>query len=151
MASLHIDRLLDTCIKQGASDLHLTVGKPPTLRLDGRLVELKTKTLESDDTSELMKAITPERSQNELQEEGGTDFGFGYGDDGNGRPLARFRVSVFRQRGDIALVLRRIPSELLSITDIGLPEIITDLIRRPRGLFLVTGPPARVKPPRSRR
>ena len=140
MASLHIDRLLDTCIKQGASDLHLTVGKPPTLRMSGRLIELKTKTLEPDDTMELMKAITPERSQNELQEEGGSDFGFGYGDDGEGRPIARFRVSVFRQRGNIALVLRRIPSELLAIDQIGLPTIVTDLIRRPRGLFLVTGP-----------
>ncbi|MFW6059266.1 MAG: type IV pilus twitching motility protein PilT [Phycisphaeraceae bacterium] len=140
MASLHIDRLLDTCIKQDASDLHLTVGKPPTLRLSGRLVELKTKTLEPDDTMQLMKAITPERSQNELQEEGGSDFGFGYGDDGEGRPVARFRVSVFRQRGHVALVLRRIPSELLAIDDIGLPPIVKDLIRRPRGLFLVTGP-----------
>jgi len=63
MASLHIDRLLDTCIKQGASDLHLTVGKPPTLRMSGKLIELKTKTLEPADTTELMKAITADRSR----------------------------------------------------------------------------------------
>jgi Tfp pilus assembly ATPase PilU len=75
----------------------------------------------------------PERNQQELQE-GGTDFGFAYGDE------ARFRVSVFRQRGDIAMVLRQIPNKLLTFEQIGLPEICKELIRRPRGLFLVTGP-----------
>src|SRR5690606_18049730 len=104
MSTIHIDRLLDTVIKQNASDLHLTVGKPPTLRMRGRMVELKTKTLEPNDTVALMKAITPERSQNELQEEGGSDFGFAYGDQ------ARFRVSIFKQKGDVALVLRQIPN-----------------------------------------
>ena len=134
MSTIHIDRLLDTVIKQSASDLHLTVGKPPTLRMRGHMVELRTKTLESNDTVALMKAITPERSQNELQEEGGSDFGFAYGDQ------ARFRVSVFKQKGDIALVLRQIPNKLMAVKDIGLPDIVVDLIRRPRGLFLVTGP-----------
>jgi twitching motility protein PilT len=134
MSTIHIDRLLDTVIKQNASDLHLTVGKPPTLRLRGHMVELKTKTLEANDTVALMKAISPERAQNELQEEGGSDFGFAYGD------AARFRVSIFKQRGDVALVLRQIPNKLLAISSIGLPDIVADLIRRPRGLFLVTGP-----------
>ncbi len=70
MSAMQIDRLLDTVIKQEASDLHLTVGKPPTVRMSGRLVELKTKVLEPDDTTALMKAISPERAQNELQESG---------------------------------------------------------------------------------
>jgi twitching motility protein PilT len=140
MSSFHIDRLLDTVIKQEASDLHLTVGKPPTVRMRGRLIELKTKTLESADTQALMKAISPERSQNELQEEGGSDFGFAYGDQEDVENSARFRVSIFKQKGNIALVLRRIPNKLLDIEDIGLPSIVKDLIRRPRGLFLVTGP-----------
>ena len=134
MASVHIDRLLETVIKQKASDLHLTVGKPPTIRLRSRLVELKTKILEPEDTTALMKSIAPERAQNELQEEGSADFGFGYADQ------ARFRVAIFKQRGNVALVLRRIPNELLPIDKIGLPEIVVDLIRRPQGLFLVTGP-----------
>jgi twitching motility protein PilT len=134
MSSIQIDRLLETAIKQKASDLHLTVGKPPTLRLRGRLVELRTKVLESPDTVALMKSIAPERAQTELQEEGGSDFGFAYGD------AARFRVSIFRQKGDVALVLRRIPNDLLSFEQIGLPPIVADLVRRPRGLFLVTGP-----------
>ncbi len=134
MATIHIDRLLETCIKRGASDLHLAVGRPPSLRLHGRLRALETKVLEPEDTISLMKAITPERCQQELQEVGGTDFGFAYGDAG------RFRVAVFHQKGNVGLVLRLIPSKLLSFDDIGLPEEVRVLCRRPRGLFLVTGP-----------
>ncbi len=134
MATLHIDRLLETCIKRGASDLHLHVGRPPTLRLHGRLRPLETKLLEPEDTVGLMKAITPERAQQELQEEGGTDFGFAFGDAG------RFRVSVYHQRGNISLALRLIPSKLFTFEEIGLPSIVRSLCRRPRGIFLCTGP-----------
>jgi twitching motility protein PilT len=134
MSGIQIDRLLDTMVKQGAADLHLTVGRPPTLRMHGALRNLQTKVLDSDDMVSLMKAITPERNQQELQEEGGTDFGFAYGD------VARFRVSVFRQRGDLAIVCRQIPNRLLTFDQIGLPEMVRELIRRPRGMFLVTGP-----------
>jgi twitching motility protein PilT len=134
MASLHIDRILETCIKKGASDIHLSVGRPPVLRLHGRLRQLETKTLEPEDTVGLMKSITPDRNQQELQEEGGTDFGFAFGDQG------RFRVSVFRQKGNVTIVLRLIPTKFLTFDEIGLPPIIRSLCRRPRGLFLVTGP-----------
>lgn len=134
MASLHIDRLLEACIKMDGSDLHLAVGRPPVLRISGRLRSLDTKVLEPDDTVSLMKSITPERNQQELQEVGGTDFGFAFGDAG------RFRTSVFRQKGNVSMVLRLIPSELLSFEQIGLPKISAALCRRPRGLFLVTGP-----------
>ena len=134
MATVQIDRLLDTVIKMGASDLHLAVGKPPTLRLGGRLVALKTKVLEPEDTVALMKSISPERAQTELQEEGGADYGFAYGD------RARFRVAIFKQKGYVSVVLRQIPSKLLTFEDIGLPEVVRELCRRPRGLFLVTGP-----------
>lgn len=134
MTTMQIDRLLDTVVRLGASDLHLTVGRRPTIRHHGGLKDLNTKSLDSDDMVGLMKSITPERNQQELQEEGGTDFGFAYGD------AARFRVSVFRQRGDIAMVLRQIPNKLLTFEQIGLPEVVKELIRRPRGMFLVTGP-----------
>ncbi len=134
MSTIQIDRLLDTVVKQSCSDLHLTVGRPPTVRLHGGLRNLQTKTLESDDMVALMKSVTPEKNQQELQEMGSTDFGFAYGD------AARFRVSVFRQRGDIAMVLRLIPNRLLTFEQIGLPSICKELIRRPRGLFIVTGP-----------
>ncbi len=132
--AIHIDRLLETCVKRNASDLHLHVGRPPTLRVHGRLRALKTQVLEPADTVALMKSVSPERCQQELQEEGGSDFGFAFGDKG------RFRVSIYRQRGNVSLSLRLIPSRLMSLEEIGLPAIVSDLLRRPRGLFLVTGP-----------
>jgi twitching motility protein PilT len=134
MATVNMDRLLQACVSQGASDIHLVVGRPPVLRIDGRLRSLETKVLAPDDTVALMKSITPERNQQELQEEGGTDFGFAYGD------KARFRVSVFRQKGNITAVLRLIPTKIMSFEEIGLPKICAALCRRPRGMFLVTGP-----------
>ena len=86
------------------------------LRLHGHMRPLATKVLESADTAALMKSITPERCQQELQEVGGTDFGFAFGE------MARFRVAVFKQRGNIGLVLRRIPNEFLTFEQLGLPR-----------------------------
>jgi twitching motility protein PilT len=134
VATVHIDRLLETCIRVDASDIHLHVGRPPVLRVEGRLRSLETKSLEAEDTVALMKSVTPERGQQELQEEGGTDFGFAFGDKG------RFRVSVFRQKGNYSMVLRLIPTEIMTFDQIGLPKIVRSLCHRPRGLFLVTGP-----------
>lgn len=134
MTTIHIDRLLETVVKQEASDLHLTVGRPPVIRLHGHLRSLETKVLGPDDTVALMKSITPDKNQQELQEEGGTDFGFGFGDG------ARFRVSVFMQKTNVALVLRLIPSKLLSFEQIGLPKACRALCHQPQGMFLVTGP-----------
>jgi twitching motility protein PilT len=135
MATLQIDKLLETVVREGVSDLHLTTKQPPVVRLDGRMVQLETKVLDNDDMVGLMKSITPERNQQELQEVGGTDFGFAFGD------KARFRVAVFKQRGDIGMVLRQIPNLFLTFEQLGLPsEPIQKLLERPRGLFLVTGP-----------
>ena len=134
MATVLIDKLLEACVKQGASDIHITTGQPPVFRLHGRLRRLETKDLEADDTVALMKSITPERCQRELQEVGSADFGFAYGD------AARFRVSIFKQRGHIAMVLRQIPNEMLPPDVLGVPDVFTKLIMRPRGLILVTGP-----------
>jgi twitching motility protein PilT len=131
---MQINKLLQTVVNQGASDMILTVNSRPMIRLHGRLVPLQTKVLEDEDTVSLMKSITSERSQQELQEVGTTDFGFSFGDQ------ARFRVSVLRQRGHIAIVLRLIPMKLLSFDDIGLSEHVKKLLWRPRGLLLVTGP-----------
>ncbi len=134
MGTILIDKLLQACVKQDASDIHITVGQPPVFRLHGRMRKLETKVLEPEDTVALMKSITPERCQRELQEIGGTDFGFAFGE------LARFRVSVFKQRGNIAMVLRQIPNEKLTMEQLGLPPRVAELCMRPRGLFLVTGP-----------
>ena len=78
MATVNMDRLLNACVTMGGSDVHLVVGRSPVLRIDGSLRSLETKVLESDDTVALMKSITPDRNQQELQEEGGTDFGFAF-------------------------------------------------------------------------
>src|SRR5436189_1097809 len=134
MATIQIDRLLETTVRRKASDLHLAFGKPPTLRLHGHLRELQTKVLDAEDTMSLMKAITPERVQQEFEEQGSGDFAFAYGTE------ARFRVAIFKQKGYASLVLRRIPSKLMSFEQIGLPDIARQICRRPRGIFLVTGP-----------
>lgn len=134
MGTVLIDKLLHTVVTQGVSDLHITVNQPPVVRLDGHLRKLETKVLEPEDTVALMKSITPERCQQELQEVGGTDFGFAFGD------AARFRVAVFKQRGSIAMVLRQIPKNFLTFEQLGVPSVISQLCMRSRGLFLVTGP-----------
>ena len=134
MGSILIDKLLQTVVNRGASDLHLTVGQPPVLRVDGRLKRLETKSLEPEDTVALMKSVTPERCQQELQEMGGADFGFAFGG------LARFRVSIFKQKGHVAMVLRQIPVELMDFKQLGTPPVLAKLCERPRGLILVTGP-----------
>src|SRR5438128_7507222 len=117
MATIQIDRLLETCVRRGASDLHLAVGKPPTLRLHTHLRELQTKVLEPEDTISLMKSITPERIQQEYEEQGSGDFGFAYGDQ------ARFRVAIFKQKGVCSPVLRKIPNKILTFAQLALPDM----------------------------
>jgi len=133
-SSIQIDRLLETVVRRGASDLHLATGKPPTIRLHGHLRELQTKILDSEDTTALMKSITPERIQQEYEESGSGDFGFAYGE------MARFRVAIFKQKGNCSLVLRQIPNKFFTFEQIGLPKMAEQICRRPRGIFLVTGP-----------
>ena len=131
---MQINKLLQTVVNKNASDMILTVKAKPTIRLNGRLVALQTRVLTPEDTVNLMKSITPERNQQELQEVGSSDFGFSFG------AQARFRVSVFRQRGHVGVVLRLIPFKLLSFDEIGLSRDVIKLLWRPRGLILVTGP-----------
>src|SRR3989440_1531035 len=128
-----IDKLLTTVIQLHASDLHISVGQPPVIRHHGRMRRLETKLLDSDDPTALMKAITPDRCQQELQQSGGADFAISFGE-------TRFRCAVFKQKGVIGLVLRRIPAQFLTFEQIGMPDAIPRLITRPRGLLLVTGP-----------
>src|SRR5919108_4943437 len=109
---VQIDKLLSTVIQLKASDLHITVGQPPVLRHHGRMRRLDTKSLDSDDTTALMKSITPDRCQQELQEKGGSDFAIAYVDG------YRFRVALFKQKQTIGIVLRRIPSQFLTFEQI---------------------------------
>ena len=129
-----MDDLLQIMVDEGGSDLHIRVGVPPVIRLHGKLVQLDMPALTPDDTESLMRAITSESHIQKVREFGGTDFGFAFGDQ------ARFRVSVFKERGQHGLVLRQIPSKLLTLDQIGLPPSIKELLFRPRGLILVTGP-----------
>ena len=133
-SQLQIDKLLDLVVDKGASDLHISVGSAPVVRLHGRLRALNTPPLTPEDTLALMKSIASDRCQQELAETGGADFGFSFGE------KARFRVSVFKQKGNVGIVLRQISNKLLSLEDIGLPPAIKTLLSRPRGMFLVTGP-----------
>jgi twitching motility protein PilT len=129
-----VNKLLQAVIDLKGSDLHLAVGLPPTIRHNGRLRPLDLPILGPDDTHAVMKAITSDRCQVELNEQGTTDFGFAFGDS------ARFRVSVFKQKQVLSIALRIIPSTILTFEQIGLPPSIKNLLFKPRGLFLVTGP-----------
>ena len=132
--AVELNKLLNLVVDKRASDLHLTVGIPPTIRISGRLKPLNVPPLTPDDTVGFMKAITPERCQHELKEKGGADFGFAF------ERKARFRVSVYMQKGNVGVALRQIPNKLLAFEDIGLPASVKNLLMRPRGLILVTGP-----------
>src|SRR5262249_54362940 len=124
-STIAMERLLDTVLQLKASDLHITVGQPPVVRHQGRMRKLEGKWMDQDDTTALMKSITPDRCQQELQEVGGTDFAIEY------RDGARFRCAVFKQRGCIGIVMRRIPSTFLSFEQIGMPDAIKRLITKP--------------------
>lgn len=126
--------LLRMLIDRDGSDLHLAVGNPPCGRVHGHLMYFGDEPLSADDTERLMKSIASVDNQQELQEVGGADFGFAFED------IARFRVSIFKQRGYIGLVLRLIPRKLLTFEEIGLPQSLKKVLTQPRGMILVTGP-----------
>src|SRR5436305_15017655 len=127
--------LLQLVVSEGASDLHVRVGTPPTIRVHGILHRVEGPALKAEDTEELMRSITSEDHIQHVRERGGADFGVAFGE------LARFRVSVFKEKGNFGMVLRQIPNKLLTLEQIGLPrETVYRLLYKPRGLVLFTGP-----------
>ncbi|MBC7367628.1 MAG: type IV pilus twitching motility protein PilT [Undibacterium sp.] len=132
--SYEMNDLLDLVVDQNASDLHLQVGQPPTLRLSGSMMPIDGPALTPPDTEKLMQSITPDSHITNVKLNGGADFGFAFGE------KARFRVSVLRAKGNYGMVLRQIPYKMFGLRDIGLPDKIRELLYRPRGLILVTGP-----------
>ncbi len=126
--------LLQLMVSEGAADLHIRVNIPPVIRLHGVLHRVDGPPLKPEDTEELMRSITSEDHIQQIREKGGADFGFAFGE------LARFRVSAFKEKGNFALVLRQIPSKLLTMEQIGIPPSARELLYKPRGLVLVTGP-----------
>ena len=129
-----MNELLELVFEQNASDLHLQVGQPPTLRLSGSMTPIDGPPLTPLDTEKLMLSITPDVHIQSTKLNGGADFGFAYMD------KARFRVSVLKSKGNYGMVLRQIPNRMFGLRDIGMPDKIRELLYRPRGLILVTGP-----------
>src|SRR5580693_1443579 len=132
--SYSMSDLLQLVVSEGSSDLHIRVNVPPVIRVHGILHRVEGPALTPEDTEELMRSITSEDHIQHVRERGGADFGFAFGE------LARFRVSVFKEKGNFAMVLRQIPTKLLRLEDIGLPPSVRELLYKPRGLVLVTGP-----------
>lgn len=127
-------QLLEAMIENGASDLHLHVGQTPCLRISGDMIPLEGDKLTPEDTVALAQSIGPADQLERLKRDGGCDFGFSY------QSKARFRVNVYRGKGVVGLVLRLIPTTIYSLKDLRLPDMVKDLLARPRGLILVTGP-----------
>lgn len=121
-------------VDKGASDLHITVGSPPQLRIDGTLVPLKTTRLSPQETRQLCYSVLTDSQKQAFETDNELDLSFGV------KGLSRFRGNVFMQRGAVAGVFRTIPFEILGIDQLGLPNIVGQLAEKPRGLVLVTGP-----------
>lgn len=132
MASIY--DLLKTMIEKGASDLHVTTGSPPRLRIDGKLIPLDSEPLSPTETKSLCYSILTDAQKHKFEENNELDLSFGV------KGLSRFRGNVFMQRGAVAGAFRTIPFEIKTFQDLGLPEIVNDLVKKPRGLILVTGP-----------
>ncbi len=132
--SYSMSDLLQLVVSEGASDLHIRVGTAPTIRVHGILHRVEGPALTPEASEELMRSITSEEHIQQVRERGGADFAFAFGE------AARFRVSVFKEKGNFGMVQRQIPSKMLTYEQIGLPESVKELLFKPRGLILVTGP-----------
>ena len=131
-ATLH--QMLRTMIEQDASDLHITTATPPQIRIHGKLTPLKTPSLESKETKQLCYSVLTDLQKHRFEEERELDFSFGV------KGLARFRGNLFIQKGAVGGVFRRIPYEIPNISQLGVPPIITEIVKKTRGLILITGP-----------
>ncbi|MCX7625850.1 MAG: type IV pilus twitching motility protein PilT, partial [Candidatus Sumerlaeaceae bacterium] len=132
---LEMNEMLKLVVEREASDLHISVGKPAVMRLHGVLDVVDPHIITPEDSDRLMREITPPRYQQMIQETGSADFAYAYSD------MARFRCAVFRARGNISIVMRLIPSKILTFDQLGLPrDSIIEVLHAHRGLVLVTGP-----------
>jgi twitching motility protein PilT len=129
-----LPQLLKTMVEQGATDLHLSTNSPPQIRIDGNLVPLEMPPLGPAETKSLVYSVMTDQQKHRFEENLELDFSFGI------KGLARFRANVFLQRGAVAGALRTIPWEIHSFRELGLPEVVSTLSDKPRGLVLVTGP-----------
>lgn len=134
MAQVTLQQLLKAMVEQDASDLHITVGSPPQLRISGVMSKVKTDGLSSTDTKNLCYGVLTDAQKAEFEEHLEIDVSFGI------KNLARFRGNIFMQRGSVAGVFRRIPFEIPDMSALGLPAVIREMVKAPNGLILVTGP-----------
>ena len=134
MPMLSLEKILETALLERASDIHLTVGVPPILRINGKLLHLGQETLTPADTEFYVRKILNERLWGEFERTGECDSSYAFGD------TANFRVNVFRQKGNYGAVMRLIPSEIPTIDGLQLPPILRTLCAKRSGLILVTGP-----------
>lgn len=133
-SSLQIQQLFKVMVDNGASDLHLTVGTSPGMRISGDIVRVKTGALTSDDTKRLVYQILTEAQRSELEKNLELDFSFGV------KGLARFRANCFYAKGSVAAVFRQIPTQVPDFDSLGLPKVLLDMTDVSNGLMLVTGP-----------
>lgn len=126
--------VMELAIEEGASDVHFTVGAPPTLRIDGELETVETQPLDEETVQEVSEEVASESELETLRESGSCDFGYDY------RDGYRFRIVLFRQDGKPGLVMRLVPEQIYNLEELGLPEQLKDLTETPDGLILVTGP-----------
>lgn len=131
---MNIFELLNSAVEQNASDLHITVGVRPVLRINGSLVPIGDVPLSSHDTKALVEQLLSTSQMEQLNNCGELDFAYTSPDAG------RFRVNVYKQKGSYAAALRIIPSRIFSIEELGLPSVLKELVVKQRGLILVTGP-----------
>jgi twitching motility protein PilT len=129
-----IDAFFKLMNEQGASDLHLTAGQPPALRIRGEIERIKYKVLDSDDLRSMLYEIAPEQKVKLFEETGDVDFGYEI------PGLARYRANFFMQKNGVGAVFREIPSVIMTAAQLGLPPVVSKLAALPRGLILVTGP-----------
>lgn len=131
---MNLEELFRATVEQGGSDLHITVGVPPTIRKNGRLVRLQDKILDSRDIETYIKQMLTEKQMNELTEKGQVDLSFSW--DG----IGRFRINAFKQRGSLGAAIRLVNSSVKTVAELGLPNVVSELARKTKGLILVTGP-----------
>ena len=131
---LNLHALLRAMMDYEASDLHITTGSPPQLRIDGSLTPLKTEALRPAETQRLCYSVLSEEQREKFEKEKELDFSFGL------KNMARFRANFFMQRGAVGAAIRKIPFEVPSMEELGIPEAMRQLVRRSSGLVLVTGP-----------
>ncbi len=134
MAQLNLQALLKAMLDKGASDLHVTAGSPPRLRIDNELVRLQTEPLTPVDCKTLCYSVMNDAQKLRFEEDLEIDFSFGI------RGLARFRANVYMQQSCVAGAFRLVPYQIIPLEDLGLPPVVADLTEKPRGLVLVTGP-----------